>query len=196
MYQGENPWAARSRFLLAAVCLLAACAPSAATRSGTRPGDDGSAGAGGGAGQTAGGRGGRGGTAGSAAVGGMGGGAGAAAGGSGGSGGGGQGGSSALDAGGADTGLPDAAGDARDTGGTGGADGGMADLKSGDTAGDALPGFLAFFQKECATCHGPQGEGSVKGPDLQHPVRDFYTWVVRNGRMHPNFPEPMPRFTT
>ena len=34
------------------------------------------------------------------------------------------------------------------------------------------------------------------GPDIQHPVVDFSTWVIRNGRVHPDFPDAMPQFTT
>jgi mono/diheme cytochrome c family protein len=51
----------------------------------------------------------------------------------------------------------------------------------------------------CASCHGPRGEGvSGKGPEIQHPVRDFSTWVVRNGRSgNPGFPgQTMAAYTT
>jgi mono/diheme cytochrome c family protein len=49
---------------------------------------------------------------------------------------------------------------------------------------------LAFYASVCATCHGARGEGvAMLGPELQHPVRDFSTWVIRNGRMgNPGFP--------
>jgi mono/diheme cytochrome c family protein len=48
----------------------------------------------------------------------------------------------------------------------------------------------ATFASLCATCHGQKGEGvAMKGPEIQHPVRDFATWVVRNGRQgNPSFP--------
>jgi mono/diheme cytochrome c family protein len=47
----------------------------------------------------------------------------------------------------------------------------------------------------CVPCHGAEGAGVTgHGPDIQHPVVDFATWVIRNGRMHPDFPEAMPKF--
>jgi mono/diheme cytochrome c family protein len=50
-------------------------------------------------------------------------------------------------------------------------------------------GGSATFASMCGTCHGPKGEGvPALGPEIQHPVRDFSTWVVRNGRRgHPDF---------
>jgi len=39
-----------------------------------------------------------------------------------------------------------------------------------------------FFRSVCAACHGEDGEGTALGYALQHPVRDYSTWVVRNGR--------------
>lgn len=39
-----------------------------------------------------------------------------------------------------------------------------------------------FYLSVCAPCHGPEGEGTALGYALQHPVRDYSTWVVRNGR--------------
>lgn len=39
-----------------------------------------------------------------------------------------------------------------------------------------------FFLSVCAACHGPDGEGTPLGYAIQHPVRDYSTWVVRNGR--------------
>jgi mono/diheme cytochrome c family protein len=39
-----------------------------------------------------------------------------------------------------------------------------------------------FFLSVCAPCHGQDGEGTMLGYALQHPVRDYTTWVVRNGR--------------
>lgn len=40
----------------------------------------------------------------------------------------------------------------------------------------------AAYTTTCAPCHGPQGEGTALGYELQHPVEDYATWVVRNGR--------------
>jgi mono/diheme cytochrome c family protein len=50
---------------------------------------------------------------------------------------------------------------------------------------------VQFYTAACATCHGERGVGvEMKGPEIQHPVRDFSTWVVRNGRSgHPSFPD-------
>ncbi len=34
----------------------------------------------------------------------------------------------------------------------------------------------------------------MAGPELQHPIRDYATWVVRNGRAQTTFPLPMTKF--
>jgi len=40
-----------------------------------------------------------------------------------------------------------------------------------------------YFQTVCGLCHGPEGAGVQNlGPEIQHPVRDYFTWVIRNGR--------------
>lgn len=54
-----------------------------------------------------------------------------------------------------------------------------------------IPGFAI-----CVVCHGPEGAGTVNGPEIQHPVIDFSTWVIRNGRMHPMYKELMPKFVS
>ncbi len=36
--------------------------------------------------------------------------------------------------------------------------------------------------EQCYSCHGPDGEGSAKGYELRHPKREYFRWVVRNGR--------------
>jgi mono/diheme cytochrome c family protein len=37
----------------------------------------------------------------------------------------------------------------------------------------------------CATCHGDSGEGvATYGPDIRHPTRDLYLYMVRNGEAH------------
>ena len=43
----------------------------------------------------------------------------------------------------------------------------------------------------CAMCHGEQGVGGMFAPEIQHPVRDYATWVVRHGRAVTTFPKPM-----
>lgn len=64
-----------------------------------------------------------------------------------------------------------AAGGEPNAGGAGGA----------DTGGEDSP--EAFFQTQCAACHGATGQGvEGLGPDIAHPVDDYSTWVVRNGR--------------
>ena len=39
-----------------------------------------------------------------------------------------------------------------------------------------------FFMSVCSPCHGNEGEGTPLGYEIQHPVRDYSTWVARNGR--------------
>lgn len=43
----------------------------------------------------------------------------------------------------------------------------------------------------CAPCHGESGEGTELGYELRHPVREYATWVVRNGRPGDEFEDPM-----
>jgi mono/diheme cytochrome c family protein len=76
----------------------------------------------------------------------------------------------------------------------GGVNGGTAGMPSGGSGGGASGGGgamtpEAFYAANCASCHGARGEGkAMLGPEIQHPVRDYATWVVRNGRMgHPDF---------
>jgi mono/diheme cytochrome c family protein len=75
----------------------------------------------------------------------------------------------------------------------GGASGGTAGVPSGGSGGASGGGGAmtpeAFYAANCASCHGVRGEGkAMLGPEIQHPVRDYATWVVRNGRMgHPDF---------
>lgn len=71
---------------------------------------------------------------------------------------------------------------------------------SGGSAGDGNDGLLAFgppgaaTEEMCGYCHGVNGEGTNLAPEIQHPVEDYATWVVRNGREHPDFEEPMPEY--
>jgi mono/diheme cytochrome c family protein len=69
-------------------------------------------------------------------------------------------------------------------GASGGASGGMAGGSGGTDP-------QTFYVAICSMCHGDKGQGvSMKGPEIQHPVRDFATWVVRNGRSgHPGYPD-------
>jgi len=54
----------------------------------------------------------------------------------------------------------------------------------------------ALFDANCKSCHGEQGVGGVNAPDIVHPVRDYFTWVVRNGRAQTSYPKPMEKFGT
>jgi mono/diheme cytochrome c family protein len=70
-----------------------------------------------------------------------------------------------------------------------------ADSTAGDeptTTADSTSGAEAsgeeLFRQICAPCHGPEGEGTELAYALQHPVRDYSTWVVRNGRPGIEFP--------
>jgi mono/diheme cytochrome c family protein len=99
---------------------------------------------------------------------------------------------------GGDSSLPDAG----QSGSAGNANTGGA---SGDTdastpvAGAPNAGTSSFEGKTgvevfgllCSTCHGPNGEGTALGPELQHPVTGFSTWVARNGRDSDSYPGPM-----
>jgi mono/diheme cytochrome c family protein len=49
----------------------------------------------------------------------------------------------------------------------------------------------------CATCHGDTGAGLPRlGPDIQHPTRDLFDFLVRNGEAHQvtAYAAPMPAF--
>lgn len=49
----------------------------------------------------------------------------------------------------------------------------------------------------CAACHGSDGKGRASlGPEIQHPPHAYATWVIRNGRKHPNFTLPMEAYPT
>jgi mono/diheme cytochrome c family protein len=155
---------------LVAVACLVACVPET-----SEPG---------GAGGSAAGTGGRNGSAGSSQ------------GGTGGSGG------KAGDAGGSVAGAGGSAGQAgRGGSNPGGADGGggigavdAGSMGAADTSGDAITSAIPGYAV-CVLCHGPTGAGVIdKGPEIQHPVVDFSTWVVRNGRVHPAYKEPMLKF--
>ena len=74
------------------------------------------------------------------------------------------------------------------SGGTGGAGG--ATTAGAGAGGGMGSDALTLYSAACASCHGDRGQGvPMMGPELQHPVRDFSTWVVRNGRQgNPAFP--------
>ncbi|HEX2874458.1 MAG TPA: c-type cytochrome [Polyangiaceae bacterium] len=39
-----------------------------------------------------------------------------------------------------------------------------------------------LYDFNCKSCHGEQGVGGPLAPETVHPVREYGTWVVRNGR--------------
>jgi mono/diheme cytochrome c family protein len=86
--------------------------------------------------------------------------------------------------------------------GQGGAPSGAAGSLDGAAGSTAEPeGLLAFgppgvpVEEMCGYCHGVNGEGTNLGPELQHPVEDYSTWVIRNGRMgHPDYEDDMPAY--
>lgn len=54
---------------------------------------------------------------------------------------------------------------------------------------------VTYYARVCAGCHGAQGEGSKRGYEIRNPVRDYATYVVRNGRTGlPDFKEAMPAY--
>ncbi|HEX2878491.1 MAG TPA: cytochrome c, partial [Polyangiaceae bacterium] len=75
-----------------------------------------------------------------------------------------------------DAGIPDASG-------------GVPGVDSGNP-----PSGQEMFVAVCAPCHGSEGQGSPLGPELQHPVADFATWVVRSGRATTSYPAAMASF--
>lgn len=61
----------------------------------------------------------------------------------------------------------------------------------GGAAGASAMDGATLYLTNCAACHGQQGVGGPLAPELQHPVRDYSTWVVRHGRAMTTFPAPM-----
>jgi mono/diheme cytochrome c family protein len=70
---------------------------------------------------------------------------------------------------------------------------------SGGAAGNGGAGGMpsegqALYDANCKICHGVLGAGSPIGPEIQHPVRDYAAWVVRNGRAQSTYPKPMDKW--
>ncbi len=58
---------------------------------------------------------------------------------------------------------------------------------------EMLSEAVQFYMDFCARCHGDSGEGvDEKGPAIEHPVREFGEYLVRNGRSHEDYMEDMP----
>ncbi|MCB0712015.1 MAG: c-type cytochrome [Ignavibacteriae bacterium] len=54
-----------------------------------------------------------------------------------------------------------------------------------------------YYDRVCASCHGLEGEGSTRGPEIRNPVAGFATYVIRNGRPgEPWYTREMPRYDT
>ena len=52
-----------------------------------------------------------------------------------------------------------------------------------------------YFDRVCASCHGLEGEGTTRGPEIRNPVTGYATYVIRNGRPgHPWYTREMPQF--
>jgi mono/diheme cytochrome c family protein len=74
-----------------------------------------------------------------------------------------------------------------------GGSGSSGGVPSGGSGGVPSEG-QALYDASCKLCHGEQGAGSPIGPELQHPVRDYASWVVRNGRTQTTYPKPMDKW--
>ncbi|MFO0662657.1 MAG: c-type cytochrome [Polyangiaceae bacterium] len=60
--------------------------------------------------------------------------------------------------------------------------GGTPDAGKDSSLGDATIKTETVFARNCATCHGDDGQGSSAAPQIQSPVPGFATYVIRNGR--------------
>jgi mono/diheme cytochrome c family protein len=74
---------------------------------------------------------------------------------------------------------------------------------AGTSVGGAQAGSSAvptdgkgLYDLNCKACHGEQGAGTVLAPEIVHPVRDYSTWVVRNGRAQTTYVKPMDKWGT
>ncbi len=53
-----------------------------------------------------------------------------------------------------------------------------------------------YFAHVCASCHGSDGEGTTRGPEIRNPARGYAEWIIRNGRTgHPQFTRTMDAYS-
>jgi mono/diheme cytochrome c family protein len=98
-------------------------------------------------------------------------------------------------AGGGGAGGPSTGGTSTGGASTGGTGGGAAGAAGMGGAGGGVPtDGPGLYQAYCFACHGQQGAGGPLAPEVQHPVRDYSSWVVRKGRAMTTFPKPMEPF--
>jgi mono/diheme cytochrome c family protein len=69
------------------------------------------------------------------------------------------------------------------------------DGTSSDTTANSEDDILTVYERSCFGCHGAVGEGTTFGYQIQEPVADYATWVIRNGRTgNTEFAGSMPGF--
>ena len=85
----------------------------------------------------------------------------------------------------------------------------MAPVAVTDAESDAIQEYLNSFgvdvtalsgvetyANQCASCHGPEGQGTDKGPIIQFTFPAYGKWVTRNGREGIGYPGPMTAYPT